>query len=50
LSFIGTKWDDARMLALGAAYEKAAAVRLVPSFVESVEAMPGVAKLLAPPQ
>ena len=50
LSFIGTKWDDARMLALGAAYEKAAGVKLVPSFAESVETMPGVATLLAPPR
>jgi amidase len=50
LSFIGAKWDDARMLALGAAYEKAAGVKLVPTFAESVETMPSVAGLLAPPR
>jgi hypothetical protein len=38
------------MLALGAAYEAAAGVKLVPSFAESVEAMPGVAVLLARPR
>ncbi|GGE16657.1 amidase [Polymorphobacter glacialis] len=48
LSFIGAKWDDARMLALGAAYERAAGVRIVTGFAESVETMPGVAGLLAP--
>ena len=48
LSFIGTKWDDARMLALGAAYEAASKAIVTPTFAESVEAMPGVAALLAP--
>ncbi|MBC7520577.1 MAG: amidase, partial [Sandarakinorhabdus sp.] len=50
LSFIGTKWDDARMLALGAAYEQASHAIVTPTFNASVEAMPGVAPLLAPPQ
>lgn len=48
ISFIGAKWDDARMLALGFAYEAAAGVRITPTFAGSVEAMPAVAGLLAP--
>ncbi len=50
LSFMGTKWDDARVLALGYAYEQAAGVRVVPGLRPSVEADPGVAALLAPPR
>jgi amidase len=50
LSFIGTKWDDARMLALGAAYEAAAKAIVTPTFAQSVEIMPEIAPLLAPPQ
>lgn len=50
LSFIGTKWDDARMLALGAAYEAAAKAMVTPTFAESVESMPAIAPLLAPPR
>jgi amidase len=48
LSFIGTRWDDARMLALGAAYEAAAKARVTPTFAPSVEAMPAIAPLLEP--
>lgn len=50
LSFVGAKWDDARMLALGFAYEQAAGVKLVPGFRASVEAEGAVAGLLAPPK
>ena len=32
LSFMGAKWDDARILALGHAYEQAAGVTIVPRF------------------
>lgn len=48
LSFMGAKWDDARMLALGYAYEQAAGVRILPSFRASVEGAPPVAPLLLP--
>ncbi|GGI93572.1 amidase [Polymorphobacter multimanifer] len=50
LSFVGAKWDDARMLALGFAYEAAAGIKLTPSFRASVEADPAIAPLLAPPR
>jgi amidase len=48
LSFIGAKWDDARMLALGGAYEAAAKAMITPTFAQSVETTPAVAPLLAP--
>lgn len=48
LSFVGAKWDDARMLALGHAYEQAAGVRVLPGFRASVEGAPPVAPLLLP--
>ncbi len=50
ISFIGAKWDDARMLALGNGYEQAAGLTVLPGFAASVEEMPGVADLLAPPR
>ncbi|MBZ6378926.1 amidase [Pacificimonas flava] len=37
LSFIGAKWEDAKILALGAAYEEAAAIELTPAFRPSLE-------------
>ena len=37
LSFIGTTWDDARVLAAGFAYEQASHKRLEPGFLHSVE-------------
>jgi amidase len=48
LSFIGTKWDDARILALGYAYEQASHQRFAPSFLPSVEESPEVAPHLRP--
>jgi amidase len=37
LSFIGPAWSEARLLALGHAFELAAGVKLAPKFVESLE-------------
>jgi amidase len=37
LSFIGPAWSEARLLALGHAFELAVDVKLVPKFVESLE-------------
>jgi amidase len=48
LSFIGTKWDDARILALGFAYEQASHQRFAPSFYPSIEESPDVAPHLRP--
>ncbi len=48
LSFIGPKWSDGLILALGYAYEQAAQKLIEPRFVEAVEAQPEVARHLAP--
>ena len=48
LSFIGGKWDDARILALGYAYEQARGPLPGPSFWRSIEDSPEVAPLLEP--
>lgn len=49
LSFIGPAWSDARLLALGFAFEQAApAMKLIPTFVQTVEEGPEVQKLFAP--
>jgi amidase len=48
LSFIGPAWSEARLLALGYAFEQAAGVHLRPSLQPSVEASAAVAPLLAP--
>ena len=48
LSFIGPRWSEARLLALGAAFEAAARARRPPRYLPSVEAAPSVAPLLAP--
>ena len=50
LSFIGPAWSEAQLLALGFAYETASKARVLPTFAASVETMPAVAKLLAPPR
>ena len=50
LSFIGPAWSEAQLLALGFAYETASKARVLPTFAASVETMPVVAKLLAPPR
>ena len=48
LSFIGGKWDDARILSLGFAYEQARGPLPGPSFWRSIEDSPDVAPLLEP--
>ena len=48
LSFVGTKWDDARVLALGYAYEQASEAFVDAPLRASVEGDPAVAPLLAP--
>ncbi len=37
ISFIGTKWDDARVLAAGYAYEQASKARVTPKYLPSLE-------------
>jgi amidase len=46
LSFIGTKWDDARILSLGYAYEQASRRRAAPKFYNAIEDSPEIAPLL----
>jgi amidase len=46
LSLLGPKWSEARLLALGAAYEKARGALPAAEFRESVEGAPEVAPLL----
>jgi amidase len=48
LSFIGAKWDDARILALGYAYEQASHMRFAPRFLPSIEESEDVAPHLRP--
>jgi amidase len=49
LSIIGPAWSEARLLALGYAFEKAApAMKLVPGFVDRVEDSAEVQRLFAP--
>lgn len=48
LSFIGGKWDDARILSLGYAFEQKTEARRDPAFAVSVDAMEDVAPLLRP--
>ena len=48
LSFIGGKWNDARILSLGFAYEQARGPLPGPSFWRSIEESPPVAPLLEP--
>ena len=48
LSFIGAKWDDARILALGYAYEQASHKRVDPTFAASIEEQPDIARHLGP--
>ena len=46
LSFIGGKWDDAKILSLGYAYEQARGPLAGPSFWRSIEESPEVARSL----
>jgi amidase len=48
LSFIGARWDDARILALGYAYEQASHRRVAPRFLRSIEESPEIARHLRP--
>ena len=48
LSFIGPKWSDAQMLALGNAYEQARGPLQGPRFLPSIEEAPEIAPLLKP--
>jgi amidase len=48
LSFIGGKWQDARILSLGFAYEQARGPLPGPSFWRSIEESPAVAPYLEP--
>lgn len=48
LSFIGAKWSDALILALGHAYELASQQRVAPRFLPAIEQSPEIAPLLAP--
>jgi amidase len=48
LSFIGAKWSDARILALGYAYEQASHARFAPRFLPSIEESEDVAPHLRP--
>ena len=48
LSFMGAKWDDARILALGYAYEQASRQRFAPRFLPSIEESDEVAPHLRP--
>jgi amidase len=48
LSFIGPAWSEAKLLALGYAYEEAAPMRVPPKFIPSMETQPDIAKAFAP--
>lgn len=48
LSFVGTAWSEARLLALGYAYEQAAKATVTPAFLPSIEDTPEVATHLKP--
>ena len=48
LSFMGPAWSEARLLALGAAFERAAAARKPPSLLPSLETRSDIAAALAP--
>jgi amidase len=48
ISFIGQAWTEDRLLAIGAAYERATHHRRPPAYLPSVDTTPAVLKLLAP--
>jgi len=48
ISFIAGAWTEARLLALGAAYERAAPVRHAPAYAASVDSAPAIRTLLEP--
>jgi amidase len=49
LSFIGPRWSEARLLAMGYAFEQAApSMKLTPMFLPNVEEQAEVVQLLTP--
>ncbi len=48
MSFIGAKWDDARILSLGHAFERLTRARVDPTFARSIEHREGLETGLAP--
>ena len=48
LSFIGPAWSEDRLLALGAAFERAAKARKPPAYLPSIEATPDFESAVAP--
>jgi amidase len=48
LSFIGAAWSEARLLALGYAYEQASHARKPPTYIPSLEATPATKVAFAP--
>ena len=48
ISFIGPAWSEAKLLALGAAYEKLFPARHAPTYIPSAEATPAVTRAFAP--
>ena len=48
LSFIGPAWSEAKLLGLGAAFERAANARRPPSYLPSLENTPAMSAALAP--
>ncbi|HUO03301.1 MAG TPA: amidase [Rhizomicrobium sp.] len=48
ISFMGTAWSEAKLLAIGAAFERAAQARKPPTFIPSLESTPDIAAALAP--
>jgi amidase len=48
LSFIGPAWSEARLMALGAAFEHAATARKPPAYLPSVESQPDITAALSP--
>jgi len=48
LSFIGPAWSDAKILALGFAYEQASHARKAPEYLPSLEATEGANSAFAP--
>lgn len=48
ISFMGTAWSEAKLLAIGAAFERAAQARKAPTYIPSLESTPAVAAAFAP--